>query len=218
MFKHLFATMNEVLDEILLQLPNAKGALKAELEDELGALKAISDDCIEHWLLFEEKLGKTLSVENASVPSMSAPAADPEQQPDLPDLPDLPLSAEADQPYEAEGREAAEFIRGQGFYMLLMYEQATREFEALLAREPDFLLARAYLAMGYLRQGDTAEAARHFTLLLALTENKQMKAISYNAMGCIQFQNRNLEQALEYFKKAYHADPDCLELFSVSNE
>ncbi|MFS0837922.1 tetratricopeptide repeat protein [Paenibacillus sp. 1P03SA] len=211
MFKHLFATMNEVLDEILLQLPNAKGALKAELEDELAALKAISDDCIEHWLLFEEKLGKTLSVENASVPSMSAPVPDPQQ-------PDLSPAAEADQPNQAEGREAAEFIRGQGFYMLFMYEQATREFEALLVREPDFLLARAYLAMGYLRQGDTAEAARHFTLLLALTENKQMKAISYNAMGCIQFQNRNLEQALEYFKKAYHADPDCLELFSASNE
>ncbi|MFD7524014.1 tetratricopeptide repeat protein [Paenibacillus chitinolyticus] len=212
MFKHLFATMNEVLDEILLQLPNAKGALKAELEEELGALKAISDDCIEHWLLFEEKLGKTLSVGNASVTSSLASASDSNQ------LQNVPQPAEEAQPHSAEGKDAVEFIRGQGFYMLLMYEQATREFEALLTREPDFLLARAYLAMGYLRQGDNEEAARHFTLLLALTENKQMKAISYNAMGCIQFQNRNLEQALEYFKKAYHADPDCLELFSASNE
>ncbi|MVP00003.1 tetratricopeptide repeat protein [Paenibacillus lutrae] len=205
MFKHLFATMNDVLDDILRQLPSASGALRAELQQELQALKAISDDCIEQWLLFEEKLGLTLVFPDEPQPEPPAPL-------------EHPVSAPAKEPVPVEGKSAQEFIRGQGYYKLLMYDQAIHEFEMLVNREPDFLLARAYLAMGYLRKGNTAESARHFSLLVDLTENAQMKALSYNAMGCIQFQNRNLEQALEYFKKAYHADPECLELLSATDD
>ncbi|MDT2275603.1 tetratricopeptide repeat protein [Paenibacillus larvae] len=39
-----------------------------------------------------------------------------------------------------------------------MYRQAIQEFEKLVQKEPDFLLARIYLAMGYLKQGELPEA------------------------------------------------------------
>jgi Tfp pilus assembly protein PilF len=67
--------------------------------------------------------------------------------------------------------------------------------------------------MGYLRKGEFHEAYRHFQFLLPLTDNMKMKAISYNAMGCIQVQNKNMQIAYEYFKKAYHHDPATLESF-----
>lgn len=58
MFKQLFDAMNEMLDEIIMIYPTAKEHEKTKINDDLHALKAISDTYIEEWLLFEEKMGK----------------------------------------------------------------------------------------------------------------------------------------------------------------
>lgn len=189
MFKHLFSTMNEVLEEIQKEYPNAADHKKAELDEQLQVLKLMSDEFIESWLQFEEKLGKFYG---------GVPMGTQTLHKELMDL-------------DVTGKQTDEFLRGQGYYKLSMYDQAIREFESLMKRQPDFLLARMYLAMGYLRKGEFGEAYRHFQFLLPLTENAKMKAISYNAMGCIQVQNHNMEKAFEYFQKAYHTDPTCME-------
>ncbi|NEW06038.1 hypothetical protein GK047_08455 [Paenibacillus sp. SYP-B3998] len=189
MFKHLFSTMNEVLEEIQKEYPSSNGDKKAELDEQLQVLKTMSDEFIEAWLLFEEKLGKFYGAVPISTQTLHN------------ELMDLDLSS----------KQTDEFMRGQGYYKLHMYDQAILEFETLIKRQPDFLLARVYLAMGYLRKGEYGEAYRHFQFLLPLTENSKMKAISYNAMGCIQIQNQNMEKAFEYFQKAYHTDPSCME-------
>jgi len=189
MFKHLFSTMNEVLEEIQREYPSSAGDKKAELDEQLQVLKAMSDEFIEAWLQFEEKLGKFYG---------AVPIGTQTLHNELMEL-------------DVAGKQTAEFVRGQGYYKLYMYDQAIQEFEALIERQPDFLLARIYLAMGYLRKGEFGEAYRHFQFLLPLTNNTKMKAISYNAMGCIQVQNQNMEKAFEYFQKAYHTDPSCME-------
>jgi tetratricopeptide (TPR) repeat protein len=191
MFKHVFSTMNEVLDDILSEYPNSVGEEKAALEEQLQVLKAMSDECIESWLLFEDKLGTFYG----ALPKTAEHLHE--------ELLELELS----------GKMTSEFSKGQGYYKLFMYDQAIDEFEALVRLQPDFLLARIYLAMGYLRKGDFHEAYRHFQFLLPLTDNTKMKAISYNAMGCIQVQNKNMQIAYEYFKKAYHHDPTTMESF-----
>jgi tetratricopeptide (TPR) repeat protein len=91
-----------------------------------------------------------------------------------------------------------------------MFDQAVKELEALIQQHPDFLLARMYLAMGYLRLGEDGDAYRHFQLILPLTDDKQLQAISYNALGCIQVKKQNMQKAMEYFQLAYHADPASL--------
>ncbi|MFD0694791.1 tetratricopeptide repeat protein [Paenibacillus sp. GCM10027628] len=189
MFKHLFSTMNEVLEEIQKEYPNSAGEKKAELDEQLQVLKTMSDEFIEAWLLFEEKLGKFYGAVPISTQTLHN------------ELMELDLS----------GKQTDEFTKGQGYYKLNMYDQAIQEFEALIRLQPDFMLARIYLAMGYLRKGEYGDAYRHFQFLLPLTDNMKMKAISYNAMGCIQVQNQNLEKAFEYFQKAYHTDPSCME-------
>jgi tetratricopeptide (TPR) repeat protein len=196
MFKHVFSTMNEVLDEILKEYPKSVGEEKAALEEQLQVLKAMSDEFIESWLLFEEKLGKIYGPQPSTTQNLHN------------ELLDLDVS----------GKETSEFLRGQGYYKLFMYDQAIDEFENLVRIQPDFLLARIYLAMGYLRKGDMEEAYRHFQFLLPLTDNTKMKAISYNAMGCIQVKNHNMEKAYEYFKKAYHHDPASMEPFLYLDE
>lgn len=57
MFKHLFASMNDMLDEVMSQYPSASGSKKRELHEKLRALKAMSDDCIEEWSRLRRKWG-----------------------------------------------------------------------------------------------------------------------------------------------------------------
>lgn len=187
-FNPLFASMNEVLDEIIADYDTANYAQKAEMDEKLRMLRGMSDICIEQWLLFEEKMGKYLQqrAQQQQTPSPS---------------PDLELS----------GKHSELFQRGQGYYKLNMYDEAIREFEGIVRSEPDFLLARVYLGMSFLHKGDTLEAYRLFQLLIHISENDQMKAISYNAMACIHMLRHNLEKAYEYFRKAYKSDPAVVE-------
>jgi tetratricopeptide (TPR) repeat protein len=186
MFKHLFASMNEMLDEVTAHYPAAAGIHKRELQEKLRALKSMSDTFIEEWLLFEEKLGAFYQL---YPPADSTDPLDP----------------------ELGNQRSDEFIRGQGYYKLLMFEEAIREFTGIVGNQPDFTLARIYLAMSFLRKGDVSESYSHFYFLSQLTENIQMKAISYNAMGCIQIQQNNMDKAIEYFNLAFHTDPHSVE-------
>lgn len=183
MFKHLFASMNEMLDDVISEYPSSTGSQRKQLQEKLRALRVMSDACIEEWMLFEEKLGKLMSV-----PGVSLGGSDPLDP-------------------EFSGKRTDWFIRGQGYYKLHMFDEAIHEFDTLVKHQPDFNLARIYLAMSYLRKGESNESYTHFHFLTQLTENLQMKAISYNAMGCIQVEQRNMEKACEFFNMAYRTDP-----------
>lgn len=198
MFKQLFASMNDALDDIITEIHTSSGVKRAELEERLTVLKAMSDTCIEEWLLFEEKLGQ-LTGDDSSPPGPAKKIAASE-----------PVKP-APPPEPAKPPEEASFSRGQGYYKLHMFKEAVLEFEQVVRLQPDFLMARIYLAMSYLRCGEYAEAYRHFQFLLPLTENRKIKAISYNAMGCIQAEKQNMDKALEYFRLAHSADPGSIE-------
>lgn len=187
MFKHLFASMNEMLDEVTSQYATATGVRKKQLQEKLKALKAMSDTFIEEWLLFEEKL--------AAFHQQHHPA---------------PLTNDYTDP-EMVGKRSDAFSKGQGYYKLLMFDEAIREFSEMVHKQPDFTLARMYLAMSYLRKGDIAESYSHFHFLSQLTENNQMRAISYNAMGCIQAHHSNMDKAFEYFNLAFQTDPTSVQ-------
>jgi len=196
MFKHLFATMNEVLDEVASQYPSAGQAKRAKLDQQIHALKTMSDEIIEHWLAFEERLRAFLSAVESQGMHASKETA----------------STAPAQDEHGTIKQSRDFRRGQGYYMLKMYDRAIREFENVLRKHPDCSLTRTYLAMGHVHAGDYAEASRHLQLLIPLTDNAKIKAISYNIMGCIHYEKRNVDKATEYFSKAYHADPTVMSL------
>lgn len=183
MFQHLFATMNEMLDEIILHYPQAQDVSKQEMNQKLALLRALSDGIIEEWLLFEEKMG-----------AFRAKGAGQKEW----------LESSAETRSEA-------FMRGQGYYRLFMFRQAIDAFETVVRQFPDGIVSRIYLAMAYLQLGESNDAYRHFQLIIPLTDNKKVKAISYNALGCIQAQRKNFEKAQEYFKLAHQTDPQLQE-------
>lgn len=182
LFQHVFATMNEMLDEILVHYPHAQGAAKQEMQHKLTVLKSMSDSMIEEWLRFEEKMTRLreaghLKNEQNALPEMKSEA----------------------------------FARGQGYYKLNMYLQAAQSFEQVVKHFPDSIVARMYLAMAYLQMNEFNDAHRHFHLIIPLTDSNKLKAISYNALGCIQAKNNNVEKAQEYFSFAHKADPTFAE-------
>jgi tetratricopeptide (TPR) repeat protein len=225
MFKQLFASMNGALDDILSRLPSSSGKERKDLEERLSVLKAMSDTCIEEWLLFEEKIGLLSEgkSDQGNGASMSLPlagksglvpgailkaAAQPEYliEPETVKQKAAPVTHGLKKPLSL-----ASFSKGQGFYKLSMYKQAVDELEGVVETQPDDLLARMYLAMAYFHSEEYAEAYRHFQIVVPLTDDLKMKAISYNAMGCIQAERQNLDKALELFRLAHSADPASIE-------
>jgi tetratricopeptide (TPR) repeat protein len=190
-FEQLFISMQELLDEIALRYDVAPAAERLQLDEQLNMLKKMSDQFVEQWLGFEEKL-----------------AAFYAQDDDV----KTPTTVEMESNDSNAGliQMQAGFEKAQGFYKLYMFEHAVNELEKLIKQHPDDLLARMYLAMGYLRLGEDGDAYPHFQMILPLTDNNQLKAISYNAMGCIQVRKKNMQKAMEYFQMAYHSDPACI--------
>ncbi|MCG7406489.1 hypothetical protein MH117_03595 [Paenibacillus sp. ACRRX] len=190
MLQHMFATMNELLDEIIQQYPSAEGTTKQELEHQMSLLRSMSDHIVEEWLRFEEKLALVRAERSAGnqVPATVSNQNPPSEDSELPDYND-PLQY------------------GQGYFTLRMYEQASRHLEQAISRHPDKLIARVYLGLSYLHLGRNQEACRHFHFIIPLTEDAKLKALAYNALGCIQALHRNTEKAQHYFQKAHFADP-----------
>nr|WP_209860457.1 hypothetical protein [Paenibacillus shirakamiensis] len=180
MFQHVFAEMNEMLDDIARRYPIAEGVDKQELSQKWQTLKTMSDGIIEEWLSFEEKMSEIRK--GWGLPESGAPAELPEMS-------------------------SPDFIKGQGYYKLNMYPQAARHFKLSTEQFKDSLLAHIYLAMCHLNTEDFPEAGRHFQWVLPLTSNKRLRSIIYNALGCVEAKMSQMDRAQEYFTLAHHMDP-----------
>lgn len=204
MLQHMFATMNELLDDILEKYPSVQGEAKQELDQQLQLLRSMSDHIVEEWLRFEEKLalirtassaGTTLKAAVDDSLSMLLNQADKQVDPAMDALPDY------NDPFQ----------RGQGFFTLRMYDQAASCLECAVNEQPDRCLTRLFLGLSYLHLGRNREASRHFHFIIPITDDVKLKAIAYNALGCVQVMHRNTEKAQHYFHKAHFTDPSIPE-------
>ncbi|MFS1512384.1 tetratricopeptide repeat protein [Chengkuizengella sp. SCS-71B] len=196
MFRELFDSMNQVLDEIMIEYSTATDDKKRELNEQVKALKEISNTFIEEWLQFEEKMDNFNEVHL-----------------DLP-KPSLSITPKKESSFIQEIN-SDYFQKGLGYFKLLMYHQAVEYFNKTVIENPEFLLTRVFLALSYLEIGEKNEAYNHFQFLTSVSENDKINAISYNAMGCIQMFRKNVEKAEEYFNMAKKIDP-ALSFYSLS--
>ncbi|SFF05928.1 hypothetical protein SAMN05216378_4919 [Paenibacillus catalpae] len=97
--------------------------------------------------------------------------------------------------------------KGQGYYKLFMFSDAATHFQSAVSYLPECNLARLYLAMTHMHLQNWSEAQRHFQLLVSLTDYPKWRALGYNALGCIQAIYMNMEQAEQFFIKAYETCP-----------
>lgn len=252
MFKHVFATMQEMLQEIIIHYPSADDMQRKQMDEQLATLKQFSDNFIEQWLQFEEKMAdfrEMQQVAQAQSPSQSQAHAHKNDLAVPPQAPGYPKTIS--QPPPAMKRHAASMehipmspapphakpnpaatlsdnhaaanaaayddaaidlclsmSKGQGYFKLFMFREASNHFEEAVRLAPDDNRARLFLGMTYMHMQEWNEAQRHFTLLVEVTEHPKWKALCLNALGCIQAVRMNLEQATRYFEKAHEADPN----------
>jgi tetratricopeptide (TPR) repeat protein len=172
-----FETLNETLEELIRRYPHASADEKKHLDEQWNVLKSLSDEMIEAWLQFEDKMAAYREMkEDAAAQSKPEAVCEP-------------------------------FVKGQGYFKLQMYEKGARCFEETLVLRPDMLVARVLLAMCRMYLRDFAEAQRHFQMIAALSDDPKLRAIAYNALGCVQAVYANMRQAQHYFAKAVEADP-----------
>ncbi|MDP4096614.1 hypothetical protein OIN60_07510 [Paenibacillus sp. P96] len=184
MFRHVFAEMNGMLDEIVKHYPSAQGPRKEELLHKWNLLRRMSDSIMDEWLAFEEKMGKLAG--SGTLQSVN-------ESPMLPEM----------------GHEA--FIRGQGYYRLMMYREALDQFGKVAKSYPESLLTQMYAAMSHMHLSQLEEAESLFHYSLGLTESSQIRAAIYNALGCIRAKKNEPEQAVQFFGLALQLDPSLNE-------
>lgn len=182
MFEHMFAEMNEILDEISQKYPSANGVKKQELDYKWNLLKDMSDGIIEEWLSFEEKLG-VLQKNCGHSSNYSHP-----------------------KPSNEEIMRQTDFVKAQGYYKLLMFEQAHRLFLQLQSHYPQSDLIYTYLGMCAMHLQHYSEAVEYMGKVLELTSSPRTRAIIYNALGCIAATDKRMAEAKEYFLLAHHND------------
>jgi tetratricopeptide (TPR) repeat protein len=153
-------------------------------------LKTLSDDIIESWLQFEDKMALYRDLQQQPIQSQQ-----------------LQYAQEVQQSHEPQKAQMGSFIKGQGYFKLHMFKQSSEQMEEAIAMYPDFIGARIFLAMSRMHMKEWNEAQRHFMLIASITEDCRLQAIALNALGCIQVIYGHLEQSQCYFNKALEADP-----------
>ncbi|QYK62752.1 tetratricopeptide repeat protein [Paenibacillus sp. S25] len=181
MFQHVFAEMNSMLDDIVKHYPSAQGSRRQELLQHWSLLRRMSDGIMDEWLAFEEKM-------------VCLRAAGFSAETDMSDT-------------ELPEKELPAFNRGQGYYRLLMYPEAIQQFEQVLQHFPNSWQSRMYMGMSYFQLDDPAEAVYHFQKVLDLTEQAGLKAVIYNALGCLLAKQADVEEAQKCFALAHQFDP-----------
>ncbi|REK77216.1 tetratricopeptide repeat protein [Paenibacillus paeoniae] len=211
MFQHMFSSMNELLDGITKQYPQASDQEQMAFLKQITELKQMSDSFIEQWLIFEEKVSDFHDSfgEGQSVPIAQTVLEEESESIEGP----IPVysaveSSTCNMSDLTIPEEAALIInRGQGYYKLFMFSHAAGLFQDAISIAPECNLARLFLGMSQMHMQNWQEAQRQFQLLIVLSDFPKWLALGYNALGCIHAVHMNIAQAEKLFLKAYEVYP-----------
>ncbi|HBI02471.1 MAG TPA: hypothetical protein DDY49_00390 [Paenibacillaceae bacterium] len=191
-----FASLKDRLENIEEVLLHTSEEQKIELYREVLAFRQLSDQVVEDWLQFEEKL--------AMVQRMFEMESEPEEETNC-----------SPQPKENEvllpRHLSFQFLQGKGYFELSMYDEAVKSFSHIIRQEPDMELARLYLAFGFLMSRRLEMAFRQFQLLAETTSYPIFASVAYNEMGVISVLEGRPDQGLVWFKEALERYPRLTE-------
>lgn len=228
MFQQKFAEIFAELDSIEIKLKNNHSQAEKEgFSERLLNLRRLMDQCIQSWLCFEERVNqlqddyeldlpdeipdilfKNLGLEELDISPESLEASP--WPGNISGKEDSKEGSPPDPGFSKIGKDASisSFKRGLGFFDLYMLEEAIKEFENLVSLEPNFLFGHFLLGYVYSQKQKYDEAEREFRLVLALTEDQQLKGMAYNGLGTIYADGGKFEQALEEFHLAKECSPE----------
>ncbi|MEW9669801.1 tetratricopeptide repeat protein [Ammoniphilus sp. 3BR4] len=215
--KHLFCSLMERLEGIennwsAVSSPTSKEKLLSEVME----LRKVSDDILDQWLLFEERMTKLQNKLQGHLPyttgNMDAELAEMPDEvaekifKELMKLEDKP-SKKPEMVSFLSGQAAHCFRKGQGYYSLLMYGHAVKHFQEVLEEEPELDIARLFLGFSLMMDGQWDQAEHQFHFIGKTTENRLLKATALNAQGSLLAGAEKWDQALFHFEGAIGAYP-----------
>lgn len=222
-----FTAIFEALDAIEKELSDSNTPKKREkLIETLLSLRRTMDKCVQYWLKFEERVTEIQDRYELSLPDTLPPGflEDLDGNIDAPgpvnvapaglagkESPDVMPEEEAHQEAPVSEITASAFRRGLGFWELAMLKEAVDEFKKVVEDDPDLVVGHICLGLSSAQLGKVEEAFRELKLVLALDQNKFIRALALNTLGIILAQKEEYLQAEHYFKRAVAEDPDLKE-------
>lgn len=222
-----FSAIFEALDAIEKELGESISPKKREkLIETLLSLRKTMDKCVQYWLKFEERITEIQERFELTLPDTLPPgflddleenSGEPEPESAAPAVlagKDEPAAPAAQEEYrEAPISEitASAFRRGLGFWELAMLKEAVEEFKKVVEDDPDLVVGHICLGLSSAQLGKVEEAFRELKLVLALDQNRFIRALALNTLGIILAQKEDYLQAEHYFKRAVAEDPDLKE-------
>lgn len=222
-----FTAIFEALDAIERELESAATADKRDkLIETLLSLRKTMDQCVQYWLKFEARVAEMEERFELALPDTLPPGfledldsygGEPETESVVPDAlsgkaVSLAETVEEVDP-EAPISEIAvnAFRRGLGFWELAMLKEAVEEFKKVVEDDPDLVVGHICLGLSSAQLGKVEEAFRELKLVLALDQNRFIRALALNTLGIILTQKEDYRQAEHYFKQAIAEDPELKE-------
>ncbi|HOL16355.1 MAG TPA: tetratricopeptide repeat protein [Bacillota bacterium] len=225
-FTAIFEALNAIENELAADTTESQ---REKLIETLLSLRKTMDKCVQYWLKFEERVNEIQERYSITLPDTLPPGFLDEVNLDEDELAEAKAGSTKDKQAPAEGddgeaedipdqftRPVSEitvnsFRRGLGFWELAMLKEAVAEFKKVVEEEPDLTMGHFCLGLSSAQLGKVEEAFKELKLVLALDQNKQMRALALNTLGIIQTEKEQYQQARLFFEKAIEADPQLSE-------
>nr|WP_081873180.1 tetratricopeptide repeat protein [Brevibacillus halotolerans] len=208
-----FEDLRQKVDRIEKEWATASTEKQEHLIRQLKQLRTCSDQVIDLWLKYEEKLNEAIRMikQTSDIPASAAESLVKEYDKLLEAKQPLEFSTllEDEQPQMELHKELYE--KAEGFYHLRLYEQAKQHFASFLEQAPDWESGRLYYAYSLYYCCDYELALKEFRLLTRTAVSPKVVSISYNALGCMYVQEQKWLEAIQAFEMAISVRPQYTE-------
>jgi tetratricopeptide (TPR) repeat protein len=197
--KQLFDEMNQKLENLnkSLLMDNMKNMDQESTNQEVEQLKAQSEEIVEEWLKFEEKLGYYLRQKmNKKEQKAKATFNVQDYEALYKKLVNLEGGEEEDNKVYS-----LEWQKGKALYDLLMFDHAIPFLEKAVLADPDNEPAKLYLGQSFLAIQQWEKARYHLQFLMETSQHTDILPLSLHALACVEGLNKNYDKAIYFFEK-----------------
>lgn len=199
LMKDYFYILSKMVEQIADRLPSANEHLLEKLESEVHAIRKISDSVLTEWLKFEQdmtdKIGKHFPKQFSTSTFF-----------DFMQMTEAEINGKGNLDHSQSLDEDAHYLQAKGYFDLGLYKKSFSLLMPYIASHPDNEIARLYFAYSAFYSENREEAIRHFQLLKVSSTNAFIRAVSYNALGIIQFDEMQYSAAKRSFAHAMKED------------
>jgi tetratricopeptide (TPR) repeat protein len=197
--KQLFDEMNQKLENLnkSLTMDNMKNMDQESTNQEVEQLKAQSEEIVEEWLKFEEKLGYYLRQKmNKKEQKTKATFNVQDYEALYKKLVNFEGGEEEDTKVYS-----LEWQKGKALYDLLMFDHAIPFLEKAALADPDNEPAKLYLGQSFLATQQWEKARYHLQFLMETSQHPDILPLSLHALACVEGLNKNYDKAIYFFEK-----------------